>query len=454
MTENSGRKAAEGGRDKPRYIRDRESYFPEEQQKRTKTKNEKMAAELLLRLKDQKGRPEAMAHFDEVLTYGGSTVRELEAFRKQGGKVVGTTCVMVPFEFIGALGARGVRLCSGYYESVHPANELLGDAGLCPLVKSTLGSKMVAANPLLELLDLVAAPASCDGKMKLAEILEDWVPVVMLNVPRVKTGDTTSRLWLEEMKYLLRKLENLTGERLKRKALLAEIEKWNIANLAWGELSELRARSPPLISGQDALVLAQASQFEDIDEWTSQVKKLLQELGKLQIEGGFAGEKGAARLMLAGSPTMFPNFKVPSVVEESGGIIVFDELCSANRILGDPVVVDETNLPELIRAVGERYFFPCTCPCFSPNEERVLRIKEAIRKYKVEGVVYHILRGCHLGSLEATKIELVLEDMGIPMLKLESEYDAGDLEQIRTRVEAFVEMMKARRKAKRRKKIE
>jgi len=68
--------------------------------------------------------------------------------------------------------------------------------------------------------------------------------------------------------------------------------------------------------------------------------------------------------------------------------------------------------------------------------------------------VFHSLRGCHLNNLEATKIELALEDMGIPMLKLESEYDEGDIEQIRTRVEAFVEMIKARKKAQRRKKRE
>jgi benzoyl-CoA reductase/2-hydroxyglutaryl-CoA dehydratase subunit BcrC/BadD/HgdB len=33
----------------------------------------------------------------------------------------------------------------------------------------------------------------------------------------------------------------------------------------------------------------------------------------------------------------------------------------------------------------------------------------------------------------------------LPMLKIESEYDEGDLEQVRTRIEAFIEMIKARR---------
>ena len=435
-----------------RYLTDKEGYFSQEQRERTSRKGEEMARRLLEKLRAQRSRPKTMKHFDDVLAYDGVQISRLKDFYVHGGKVVGTTCVMVPMEIISALGAWGVRICSGYYECVHPANELLGDAGLCPLVKSTLGAKMISGNPLMDILDLVVAPATCDGKMKLAEMLEDWVPVVMLNVPRVKTGDTTSRLWLEEMKYLIRRLERLTGRRLRRRELLAEIQKWNAANRAWSELMERRTAPLPALSGQDAMVVAQASQLDDIERWVKNVEDLNRELHEMAKNGKYAGEKGAARLILAGSPVMFPNFKIPSIIEESGGIIVFDELCSSNRILNDPVIVDETNMQELIRALAERYFFPCTCPCFSPNDERILRLKEAITNYNIEGVVYHTLRGCHLNNIEATKIELVLEGMGMPMLKLESEYDEGDVEQIRTRVEAFVEMIKARRKVRKRKK--
>ena len=362
-----------------RYLDDKEGYFSQEQRERTSRKSQGMSEKLIEKLRTQKNRPKTMKHFDDVLAYDSVLVGHLKAFHESGGKVVGTTCAMVPMEIISALGAKSVRICSGYYECVHPANELLGDAGLCPLVKSTLGAKMVSGNPLMDILDLVVAPATCDGKMKLAEMLEDWVPVVMLNVPRVKTGDTTSRLWFEEMKYLIRRLEDLTGRRLRRKELLAKIRKWNAANRAWSELMELRTAPLPLLSGQDAMVVAQASQRDDIDIWVRSVEELNRELHEMAKDGKYAGEKGAARLMLAGSPTMFPNFKIPSIIEESGGVIVFDELCSANRILNDPVIVEETGTSELIRALAERYFFPSTCPCFSPNDERLLRLKEAIK---------------------------------------------------------------------------
>ena len=99
-----------------------------------------------------------------------------------------------------------------------------------------------------------------------------------------------------------------------------------------------------------------------------------------------------------------------------------------------------------VRAPGRRkgeYVFKRVTDYSVP--QRIRRLKEAIKKYHAEGVVFHTLRGCQLNTIEGTKIEVVLDGMGIPMLKLESEYVEGDIEQIRARAEAFVEMIKARR---------
>lgn len=431
-----------------RYLKDKEGYFSEEQRDRTKKRSKQMEEKTRSDLRLQKSRAKTLQYFDEVHRYGGVRTVELKEFREKGGKVVGTLCVMVPMEMITASGAQGIRMCSGYYEPVHPANELLGDAGLCPMVKSTLGSKMVSSNPIVDLIDMAVGPATCDGKMKLAEILEDWMPVVMMNIPRVKIGDTSSKLWLSEILYLKSSLEELSGKKITRKALRKEVAKWNEANDHWNKLLELRKGEHPPISGRDAMLVVQASQVDRIERWNKKVKELITELEDMKKKGIHAGEKGAARILLAGSPMMYPNFKIPSVVEESGATIVTDELCTGFRLMSDPVMLDGITMKEMLRAIAERYFFPCTCPCFSPNEERLRRMKESIKAFGIEGVVFHTLRGCHLNNLEATKIELDMRDIGIPVVKLESEYDEGDIEQVRTRVEAFVEMIKARREFK------
>jgi benzoyl-CoA reductase/2-hydroxyglutaryl-CoA dehydratase subunit BcrC/BadD/HgdB len=299
------------------------------------------------------------------------------------------------------------------------------------------------------LADIIIAPASCDGKVKLGEILEDYLPVIMMNLPRVKTGDTTAKLWVEEVLYMMRELSRLTGVEVTTARLREAIDAYNRAHDALSRLDRLRRSGRSPIWGRDALLVAQMALVDDIERWTAKTEELCDELDQRTSQGTFVGKGDEARVLLAGSPILWPNWKVPNIIEESGGLIVLDELCTGDRVLGDPVVTDEGTLRDMVRAVAERYFFPCTCPCFSPNDERESRMLNVVRENGVEGVIYHALRGCHLGLLESTRLELALRREGIPMLKVESEYDEGDVEQIRTRVEAFVEMIQARREFRR-----
>jgi predicted CoA-substrate-specific enzyme activase len=112
-------------------------------------------------------------------------------------------------------------------------------------------------------------------------------------------------------------------------------------------------------------------------------------------------------------------------------------------------VIDEGSVSSLLQAIAERYLYPCTCPCFSPNDERIIRLNNYFKDYSLDGMVYHVLRGCHLNNLEASKVDQELRKKHVSMLKIESEYDEGDVEQIRTRVEAFLEMIKSRKEFER-----
>lgn len=385
-------------------------------------------------------RPKAMEYFDTMADLFGPRAGEVKAFKAGGGKVVGSLCHFAPAEVVAAFGAVPVRLCSGIYEAVHPANDLLGDAGLCPLVKSTLGLKMSLASPLLEQCDIVVVPTPCDAKLKTGEILQDMVDVHMMNIPKVKATEAARKAWKEEVRSLVLALERRFGRKMKRADMKSAIGTYQRAQAAWRRFTALRMKGG--IWGRDALLVAQLSYFDDIARWTGSVNRLSDEL-----ESRPAVAPDAARVFLAGSPIIWPNWKVPSLVEESGGVIVADELCSGTRTLYDPVVVEEWTMDGMLTALSERYVQPCSCPCFSPNTGREDNMLRRIGESRAEGVVYHVLRGCHLNSLDATKAERVLRANRIPMLKVESEYDEGDVEQVRTRIEAFIEMIKARREA-------
>ena len=94
----------------------------------------------------------------------------------------------------------------------------------------------------------------------------------------------------------------------------------------------------------------------------------------------------------------------------------------------------------MLDAIADRYM-RIDCACFTPNTERLEHIVEMTRDLKADGVIHYGLSFCQPYAIEAFKVEKALKDAGIPMLSIETDYSMEDVEQLKTRVEAFVEML-------------
>jgi benzoyl-CoA reductase/2-hydroxyglutaryl-CoA dehydratase subunit BcrC/BadD/HgdB len=81
------------------------------------------------------------------------------------------------------------------------------------------------------------------------------------------------------------------------------------------------------------------------------------------------------------------------------------------------------------------------CACFTPNRERLEHIVAMAQDLKADGVIHYGLSFCQPYAIEALKVEQALKGAGIPMLSIETDYSMEDVEQLKTRVEAFVEML-------------
>ncbi|MBE0616796.1 MAG: 2-hydroxyacyl-CoA dehydratase, partial [Proteobacteria bacterium] len=101
---------------------------------------------------------------------------------------------------------------------------------------------------------------------------------------------------------------------------------------------------------------------------------------------------------------------------------------------------------DMVPAVADRCLKPCTCPFFSPNGDRVRKLAALVERFAANGVVYQAFAGCHLYEMERTPVAKALEERGVPMLYVETDYSPEDVGQLSTRVEAFVESLRARRR--------
>ena len=118
----------------------------------------------------------------------------------------------------------------------------------------------------------------------------------------------------------------------------------------------------------------------------------------------------------------------------------------AERLLYDPVVPVDLSTPGIIRALTARYVAACTCPVFDQAEDRLYNIEERVRFTNAEGVIYHVLRGCTPYDYEFQAVEELAGRLGVPILRVETDFSAEDAEQVRIRLEAFCEIIEQRRR--------
>ena len=170
------------------------------------------------------------------------------------------------------------------------------------------------------------------------------------------------------------------------------------------------------------------------------VRALADELEERNRQGVSVFEKGTKRIMITGTPMAIPNWKLHHIVETSGAAVVCEEMCTGTRYFENLVEEGLPTLDEQFMALSKRYM-KNNCACFTPNPGRVEDILRLAKEYHVDGVIDVNLKFCCLYDTEGYSVERALREAGIPVLGIETDYDDGDSEQLRTRIGAFVEML-------------
>jgi benzoyl-CoA reductase/2-hydroxyglutaryl-CoA dehydratase subunit BcrC/BadD/HgdB len=363
-------------------------------------------------------------------------IAQLKEERENGIKVVGTLCLYVPDEIIFAAGADRIVLCGGRADTIPVAEQSL-PRNICPLIKSSFGAVVDGccggnlACAHVPLVDVVVAEATCDGKKKMYEILPDYLPTYVLDLPQKPGSPEALNYFLSELRKFGKFMEGLTGNVVSDDALKREIRSANETKRLLHRLFGLRRRDPPPIRGSEVLRVMQKQFFLSPDQFRQGVGQLCNEMEHVTPDA-----RTGPRIMISGCPMAAGNTKVPDIIEQKGGVIVVEESCTGTRSFWD--LVDEDKDPWT--ALAERYL-EIPCACMTPNDQRVARIVDLAKQYDVHGVVYYTLQFCHAYNIERLRVQRALKKEKIPLLAIESDYGDSDTEQIGIRVDAFLEMI-------------
>ena len=366
------------------------------------------------------------------------SLARLEEAKEAGTKVVGVYCIFAPLELIRAAGALPVGLCGKRQEPIAAAEAEL-PANLCPLIKSSYGYALTATCPFFMASDVVLGETTCDGKKKMYEALNRLKPVHLMHLPHTAALPSAQAYWRAEIERLMAFLQELTGQEITPQALRREIELHNQARRLLVELHRVNAAGArPALSGRDMLpVLESRNSWPDLEDYARRLQALIQAVEAYNAAGEGGGPR-PARVLLTGTPIGKGSDKVLRLIEEAGAVVIAMENCTGLKSAWTQVPLEGT---DLLAGLARRYL-ALPCSCMTPNQGRLDLLEELIPLYGVDGVVDLSWHACHTYVIEATPLGRHLEDkLSLPVLRLCSDYSESDLEMLRTRIEAFLEML-------------
>ena len=382
--------------------------------------------------------PEVFEEFNEQRKKSFVTALEM---KEKGIPFVGAFCTYLPQEIPMAMGASVVGLCSMSGETIPEAEKDL-PRNLCPLVKSSYGFAKTDKCPYFYFSDLIVGETTCDGKKKMYEMLGEFKPVYVMELPNSQSPDALE-LWKKEVIKFKEKLEShfgvtITDEQVRQAARIKNAER-----AALREFYELMKLKPAPMLGQDLYKVLYGATFKfDKEAIPGEVHALVERI-KAEYEAG--GEDsprvklaGRPRILVTGSPIGGVTEKVIRALEDNGAQVVVFENCSGAKAVDEDV---DEDAPDIYEALARRYL-NIGCSCMTPNPNRIKLMGRLIDEYQVDAVVDVILQACHTYNVESYKIRrFVTEEKGIPYLSLETDYSTSDVGQLNTRMAAFVEML-------------
>ncbi len=374
---------------------------------------------------------EVLTHFEQMID---RCIDHVAACKAGGKPVVGIMCEFTPRELILAAGATPVCLCGGSNATITAAEQHL-PSNICPLIKSTYGYLVRDSNPFLKAADLVVAELTCDGKKKMFELMGESKPMHVLALPHREDDAQALAWWGRELESLRKRLETQFKTKVSDEKLREAIRLMNRERSLRRALAELMTQTPPPLTGRQLLELKSVIPGlpADLDQYERAVRILESSPGAVAAN--------APRVLMTGVPMVHGAERVLELVESCGAVVVAQENCTGLKpILED---VDEAAADPLQAIARKYYHLPCSV--MTPNRARMASLRGLAAKYKPDCMVELVWQACLTYDVESFHVRRFAEkELGIPYLKITTDYSPSDAPRITTRVEALLERARAR----------
>jgi len=363
----------------------------------------------------------------------------LRAWKESTGKkIVGCMPMQIPEEIIHAAGALPVVIPEGN-EPITAASKHI-QYFFCGYARSAID---VALKGKLDCLDGLVTQDTCHTMRPLFDIIEANHPFNYMKrvfMPVAVAKRQAKPFLLGELERFKASVETFVGKEVDDGSLQKSIDIYNENRDLMRRLYDLRRQRPGLITVREMVDVTLASMLMPKEDHNELLKKLLPALAERKPPIPDANER--VRLVLTGSLCEAPPAELLELTEDLGGIVVDDDLYTGSRYFLTRV----PSLPNPIEALADAYLH-MTAPCptrIYPEMKLGPYLVNMVRRAEAKGLIIILVKYCEAHDYTYPHMRRHLDPAGIPYLMIKTEHETSSVEQTKTRLQAFLEIIRGR----------
>lgn len=359
---------------------------------------------------------------------------ELSLIERKDVKKVGYLCTYTPPELLTAAGVAYGRIDKCGSPAVVAEGEVIVKSVFCDMAKSVIGH-FRTKDPFHDALDQVVTFYTCDTMRATSNAINHYFkPSYGYVVPRTGDKPSAREFFRSEMVNFSKDLEKLTGKPLEEAKVRESIKLHKKLRQTIHKISDLRKRNRPPMSGSDFLEIARYYRSMPAEEQLPVLENLYTRLAAVPDD-----DTPRMRIMICGGIMADGDRRLMDLLEKEIGVnVVVEDHCTGLS----PFYYDLQETDDPYRDLANGYLDQAPCARQSPLSKRIDFAGNLALEYKVDAVIYYSLKFCPSFSQTKGLFLRRFHELGLPALELDTDYSQGDTGQIKTRLEAFVEVLK------------
>lgn len=371
---------------------------------------------------------DSIQRLEQIANAPGKAVAK--TVKDTGKKAIGCFPIYAPEEIVYASGMLPVGMWGGQGKGSKSAKYLQGFC--CSVMRANTEQALCGT---YDCLSGVIATAYCDT---LKCVIEDWKAAVPhLNIlPMVYPQNRKSKAGMEyaktEFKRIGKELEQISGTKITEEKLSQAIDLYDKHRAAMGDFVKLAAEHGDVITAQRRHLIIKSGYFMDKKDHL----KTISMINKLLADRKAEKKASEKRIILTG--LMAEPLGFLELLDENHLVIAADDLAQESRQFR--IISEKTNDPW--QRMAERMSAIDGCSFLYDEKksrcELLVKLKE---QHGADAVIFCQLKFCDPEEFDYPLIKKKMEEENIPLLYLEMEQQMDSLEQLRTRIQGFAEMM-------------